>query len=85
VNVTKWDDLFIDPKNGISVTSNFHLKSGSPGSNAGTDGKDVGIYGGIGFKDSALPPGPRIVTSKIADQTDTAGNLSVEITVSVEQ
>ena len=83
--VSNWADIFEGPYSGINPNNNYNLKPGAPGKNAGTDGKDIGIYGGSGFKDTALPPGPRIVASKIADQTDASGNLSVEITVSVEQ
>jgi len=80
-----WSDVFVGPNNGIDISSNFHLRNGAWITDA-TDSGEIGIYGGTtGFKDSALPPGPRIVSSRIADQTDAAGNLSVEITVSVEQ
>ena len=76
--------LFVGPNNGVNASSNFHLK-GSAGKNAGTDGTDIGIYGGeTGFKDNALPPGPRIVSKKIGEQTDENGNLSIELTVTAE-
>ena len=82
--VTSLNDVFVGPNNGVNPNSNFQLKEGLWKTGA-TDGGEIGIYGGTGFKDTALPPGPRIVASKIADQTDASGNLSVEITVSVEQ
>jgi hypothetical protein len=77
-------DIFAGPNNGANPTSNYALKPGSPGKNAATDGTDIGIYGGTGFSDSALPPGPRIVSKKVADQTDANGNLRVEIKVSAQ-
>jgi hypothetical protein len=80
--VESWDDVFAGPDNGVNTSSNFKLK-GSLGKNAATDGSDVGIYGGAGFSDLALPPGPRIVRKVIADQTDENGNLRVQIEVKV--
>jgi hypothetical protein len=79
--VESWD-VFVGPDNGVNTTSNFKLK-GSLGKNAAIDGSDVGIYGGTGFSDLALPPGPRIVRKVIADQTDENGNLRVQIEVKV--
>jgi hypothetical protein len=81
--VDNWDDVFVGPNNGINPTSNFALK-GPLGKNAGTDGTDIGIYGGTGFSNSALPPGPRIVSKKVSEQTDANGNLRVEIKVSAQ-
>jgi hypothetical protein len=78
-----WDEVFVGPDNGITITSNFHLKAGHPGKTSGTNGSEIGIYGGSGFSDSALPPGPRIVSKVIADQTDENGNLRVQIEVRV--
>jgi hypothetical protein len=79
-----WDDVFVGPDNGISLLSNFALK-GSVGKDGGTDGTDIGIYGGSsGFSDSARPPGPRIVSKKVGSQTDADGNLRVEIKVSTQ-
>jgi hypothetical protein len=83
VIVTNWNDVFVGPDNKVNPTSNFALK-GTQGKNAATDGTDIGIYGGNGFSDSALPPGPRIVSKKVAEQTDANGNLRVEITVSAQ-
>ncbi|MDR2149015.1 MAG: hypothetical protein LBE91_21450 [Tannerella sp.] len=70
-----WTEAFVGPNKGVDPSSNFHLKEGD---------NTVGVYGGTGFSDKALPPGPRIVSKKIAEQTDANGNLPVEITVSVE-
>jgi len=43
-----------------STTYNFQLAAGSPGKNAGTDGTDIGVYGGIGFVASGAPNVPYI-------------------------
>ncbi len=69
---------------GITSLGNFHLKEGCIGINAGTDGKDIGIYGGTGFSDSALPPIPRIVSKSIPEQTDENGKLKIQIRVKAQ-
>ena len=84
VIASSWNDLVVGPQNGVNTTSNFKLKEGSPGKNAGTDGKDIGIYGGTGFSDTALPPMPRITTKNIADQTDENGMLKIQIQVKAQ-
>ena len=82
--VTDFNEIFEGPNNGVSTTSNFKLK-GSKGKNAGTDGTDIGIYGGTtGFKDSALPPGPRIAKKEVSEETDGSGNLRVKLKVVAE-
>jgi hypothetical protein len=83
IQVTNWANVFEGPDDGVSPTSNFHLKDG-PWKTGATDGGEVGIYGGTGFSDTALPPGPRIISKKIADQTDAEGKLKVEIEVGAE-
>lgn len=40
--------LFVSESNyGFDYTDDFHLQATSPGKNAGSDGTDVGIYGGL--------------------------------------
>ncbi len=41
----------------------------------------VGIYAGTGFSDDALPPVPYIVTKRIAEETDAAGQLKIQVRV----
>ena len=85
VSITSWDEVFEGAITaGVNVSVNYHLKEDAQGKNAGTDGTDIGIYGGTGFSDKALPPGPRIISKKVAEQTDADGNLQVEIQVSTE-
>ena len=83
VVVENWDDVFEGTYGGVNINDNYRLK-GTHGKNAGTDGTDIGIYGGTGFSDTALPPGPRITKKDIANQTDASGNLNVVIKVAVE-
>ena len=78
-----WDSVFMGVDNGVNPSSDFRLKPGKWKTGA-TDGGEIGIYGGTGFSDTALPPGPRIVKKHIADQTDENGNLRVQIEVKVQ-
>ena len=78
-----WDDVF-EKNKGVSITSNYKLK-GKWGKNEGSDGKDIGIYGGSGFKEEkSLAPIPRIVSKKVDERTDGSGMLHIEVTVKAE-
>lgn len=68
----------------VSITNYYlydlHLKSTSPGKNYGTDGTDVGIYGGaFPWKEGSLPYNPHIQFKNISSATNAQGNLNVEI------
>ncbi|MDR1091794.1 MAG: hypothetical protein LBL79_12040 [Prevotella sp.] len=78
--VGDWGDVFEGPITGVTPVCNYSLK-GSQGKNAATDGTDIGIYGGTGFSDSALPPVPRIVSKIIPEQTDENGKLNIQVYV----
>lgn len=79
----KWDNVF-EKNKGISINSNFKLKS-DVGKNAGTDGTDLGIYGGSGFNDDkSLAPIPRIVSKKVDEHTDGSGMLHIEVKVKAD-
>jgi hypothetical protein len=59
----------------------YHLQAGSPGINFGTDGKDVGMWGGtvpvnLGFE----PPVPRIYDLKVNNATVPAGG-TIQLTI----
>ena len=65
----------------FSPTYNFQLASGSPGSGKGTDGTDIGIYGGIGFVPTGAPSVPYIEHFVINNSSISAGqslNISIE-------
>lgn len=61
---------------GVNLNNDYHLKSTSPGKNAGTDGKDIGIYGGASpFPDNTgLPKIPIITELNIINSTIGQGN-----------
>jgi hypothetical protein len=68
-----------------SYTDDYHLKSTCPGKNAGTDGTDIGIYGGMfPWKEGSIPINPHYQSIIIAPHTDTEGNLNVNIKVSAQ-
>ncbi len=68
----------------FNYSDNYRLKSGSPGINAGTDGKDIGIYGGQKpYDDYAIPPNPSIRKREIDAETTPAGTLKVKFNVRV--
>ncbi len=61
--------------------NNYRLKAGVAGTNAGTDGKDIGLYGGAGFDDTGRAPIPRVKIKEIVPRTDKEGKLKVKIEV----
>jgi hypothetical protein len=63
----------------------YHLKSDSPGKNAGKDGTDIGIYGGtFPWKEGSVPSNPHFKSVKISPKTDNLGNLNVRINVAAQ-
>jgi hypothetical protein len=61
----------------------FHLQASSPGKNAGTDGKDMGVYGGVGFSESGEPAVPQIREFVIKNSV-VAPNSKLNITIKAE-
>jgi len=43
-----------------SYNNDYHLNQGSPGKNAGTDGNDIGIYGGT-YPYTDIIPIPKVI------------------------
>lgn len=81
-----WDGIFKKNK-GVNINSDYHFAQGVTwGKGAGTDGKDIGIYGGSGFmdKDGAYAPIPRIVSKEVAEHTDGSGMLTVKVKVKAD-
>lgn len=94
-NNTGINNIFSQPESSIWVnknsntftyTQNYRLQATCPGKNAGTDGTDIGIYGGaFPWKDGSLPDNPHIQSKNIAGTTDAAGNLKVKLVVKAQE
>jgi hypothetical protein len=70
---------------GWDYNSDFHLAPGSPYAGKGTDGKDIGIYGGaFPWKDGSIPFNPHIAAKKIDAINDANGNIRVQIKVAAQ-
>ena len=64
--------------NTIDYSHNYHLQN--PSQYLGTDGTQVGIYGGTTpFKEKGATSNPQITNRNIATQTDINGNLQINI------
>lgn len=62
---------------------NYHLQS--PATYIGTDGSQIGIYGGtFPYKEGAVPLNPHITIKNIAPATDNNGNLQIQIQVGAQ-
>jgi hypothetical protein len=89
VNVP-FDSLFVNYNDGMRnaysiYDADFMLKPGSPFLNAGRDGTDIGIYGGaFPWKEGSIPVNPHFQSVRIAGQTDSDGNLNVQIKVAAQ-
>ncbi|MFW6277068.1 MAG: hypothetical protein ACOC1J_00245 [Prolixibacteraceae bacterium] len=69
--------------NVFDYTHNYHLQA--PEAYPGTDGAEVGIYGGTHtYKEGAVPSNPHFVIGNIAPQSDAEGKLNIEIKVTAQ-
>ena len=69
----------------LSLPKNLKILATSPCKNAGTDGTDIGIFGGPApYKAGAVPFNPHITRSSIVGYTDKDGKLKVNIQVSAQ-
>jgi len=77
-------DIFVSQSgNEIDYTHDYHLQH--PDLYIGTDGTQVGLYGGsIPFKDKGKPSNPQVISKNIATETDANGNLPISITVEAQ-
>lgn len=65
---------------GFSFQNDYNLQPDSPAIGAGTDGRDLGVYGGQGFSNTGEPPLPIVTDLLIKNSTlDQNGQLQVEI------
>jgi len=78
------NSIFINISSPV-YASDYHLQPTCPGKNAGTDGTDIGIYGGIyPWKEGSIPFNPHFQTVNVAPVVDSTGNLNVNIKVSAQ-
>lgn len=64
---------------------NYQLKSTSLGKNSGSDGTDIGIYGGSSpWKEGGIPFNPHISSKSIETQNDANGNIRIRIKVKAQ-
>ena len=71
--------------NDLSLPKNLKVRDDSACKNAGTDGRDIGIFGGANpYKDGAVPFNPHINSAAVSSQIDKDGNLNVSIQVSAQ-
>jgi hypothetical protein len=76
-------EIFIN-QTGSVYANDYHLKN--PEKYIGTDGTQIGLYGGTTpFKEKGLPSNPQIIKKTIAEQTDASGNLKVDVTVKAQE
>lgn len=62
----------------------YHLQA--PNTYLGTDGSEVGIYGGLfPYKEGAVPLNPHIRVKNIASATDSNGDLNIQIQVAAQE
>jgi hypothetical protein len=77
-------DIFVS-QSGVcfDYNQNYHLKN--PETYLGTDGTQVGLYGGpVPFKEYGMPSTPQITRKSVASQTDNSGNLNVNFTIKAQ-
>lgn len=69
--------------NTFDYAHDYHLQA--PTTYLGTDGTEVGIYGGtFPYKEGAVPHNPHIQMKNISPTTDTNGNLHIEFKISAQ-
>lgn len=78
-------DIFINQTGDLfDYSHNYHLKT--PETYLGTDGTQVGIYGGTHpYKEGAVPSNPHFISATIAPQTNAQGKLEITIKTSAQE
>ncbi|MBK6483304.1 MAG: hypothetical protein IPG01_09245 [Chitinophagaceae bacterium] len=79
-------EIFTMYSNSLDVYSeDYHLNALSVGNSAGTDGTDIGIYGGaFPWKEGSVPANPHIQTKNLGYSTDQNGNFPINIKVAAQ-
>lgn len=85
-NIVSQDPLFVNYTNGTAYSSayNFRLQDASPGNNAGTDGQDIGLYGGNNtWSETGEHPNLPVVRVMNIDNSivPSQGNINVHVKV----
>ena len=76
-------DIIIGGLTDFNYNSDYHITN--PTLYVGTDGAQIGIYGGqYPYKEKAIPYNPQIVSKYIAPQTDANGNFQINIKVKAQ-
>lgn len=86
-NITNYPgEIFMNQSGNLfNYIHDYHLSPDCPGKNAGTDGTDIGIYGGIfPWKEGSIPQNPHIKFKNISGATDPNGNINVTIRVAAQ-
>lgn len=69
----------------VFTVTDYHLAAGCAGINGGTDGTDVGIYGGaFAWKGGVIPTNPHISFKLIPDVSNSEGTFDVNIKVNAQ-
>lgn len=84
VNCNEFAKVFKDFTGSYSDSQTFELSDEAKTTYLGTDGKEVGLYGGV-LPYSSTPSYPQITKMNVANKTTADGKLSVEIEVSAAQ
>ncbi len=67
----------------FDYSKNYHLKH--PDTYIGTDGTQIGIYGGtFPYKEGAVPSNPHIQLKNVAPTSDSNGQLQIEFKISAQ-
>lgn len=72
-----------DVGNGYDSKYSYKLKEGNASIYVGSDGKEVGIYGGD-YPFSKIPSNPQILSKEIDVQTTTDGKLKVSVKIEAQ-
>lgn len=79
------DSTLMQAGNTFEIHNNYHLKPNSPGVHGGTDGTDIGIYGGVlPWNEGGVPRNPHIYFKQVAPQTNSSGQLQIQFKVRTE-
>lgn len=79
-----YSEMFKDFTGEYSDSQTFELSEEGKKRQLGTDGSEIGLYGGL-MPYTSIPSYPRITKMNVANKTTADGKLSVEIEVSAAQ